>query len=132
MKAFINKNNNTKEDNSKEKKINTKDEDRLHSFGRGRAYRTEFEKNIINKYNINNKFFDNKNDKRNEEDNEKGNKNIMQGNIKIVKRSYEEEIKGENKADENNNFFNDEKKRELRKMRYLERRKFFKNKLTEN
>ena len=132
VKAFINKNNNTKEDNSKEKKINIKDEDRLHSFGRGRAYRTEFEKNIINKYNINNKFFDNKNDKRSEVDNEKGNKNIMQGNIKIVKRSYEEEIKGENKADENNNFFNDEKKRELRKMRYLERRKFFKNKLTEN
>ena len=119
---------NKKEWNPKEK-INVKEEEKLHSRGRGRAYRTEFEKNIINKYNKNNKFFNKKDENdEEEEEEEKGNINRKQENFKSIKRTYREEIKKSNDADDNySNDFNNEEKKDLRNMGYLERRKFFKN-----
>ena len=111
-----------KKSENKEKTIEVKDEERLHSKGRGRAFRTEYEKNIINKYTNKINLF---NEAKKEESIDIKEIRESKGNKSITTESNTERdtmtsnIKKYNVLNENK--FNDKKER--KKMSYMERRK---------
>ena len=113
----------------REKSIEVKDEDRLHSRGRGRAYRTEYEKNIINKYNKNNLFNDSKKYEKSEDE-----KEDKEENNNLTPNKYREKRKvnikyynnfDENKSDE------DEGEGNIKRTNYYERRRRYFRKKTD-
>ena len=113
----------------REKSIEVKDEDRLHSRGRGRAYRTEYEKNIINKYNKNNLFNDSKKYEKSEDE-----KEDKEENNNLTQNKYREKRKvnikyynnfDENKSDE------DEGEGNIKRTNYYERRRRYFRKKTD-
>ena len=104
-----------------EKIIIVKEEEKLKSKGRGRAFRTSSEREIINNYSSNMKNY------KNEDENDEIGRNINSISIKIEERK---------KNDENDEFddLDDDKNESLDKnrMSYRERRNLFKSKLYEN
>ena len=114
-----------KKNENKEKIIEVKDEERLHSRGRGRAYRTEYEKNVINKLYNTNKINLFNESKRDEESMDYKEIRRSKGNKSVTTESNTETYN-----DLNENKFNDKKER--KKMSYVERRKLFRSKFEEN
>ena len=126
-------------DDSSREKIKVRDEERLHSKGRGRAYRTEFEKNIINNYSknriINSSRKDDENESDEEKEDDKGNNTIETGKFagRRILKSYN--FRKYNDLDENNDNYeegynNNENNQNKSKNRnfYESRRKLFKRK----
>ena len=117
----------------RQKSIEVKDEERLHSRGRGRAFRTEYEKNIINKFNNDNLFNNSKkceksDDYKEQEDIEK-NKNKASDMYKEKKERNN--IKKYNNLHEIKNETNDNDNKNIKPMSYFERRKLFRKKFDE-
>jgi len=104
---------------SREKKIEIKKEERLHSRGRGRAYRTKEEKEIIKNYDKNILYGLNKKKNEEIEDNEEKNTNKN-----IIYKSYKTEYIQKNN-DDNEDTINNSENKDTKKMNYRERRRFY-------
>ena len=101
-----------------EKIIIVKEEEKLKSKGRGRAFRTSSEREIINNYSSNMKNY------KNEDENDEIGRNINSISIKIEERKKNDEF---DDIDDDKNETTDKNR-----MSYKERRNLFKSKLYQN